>query len=384
MKMKCLPAQSLLLAFLLAACQLLPPPVVAPPQGQQPQPELASATASTKLLDPELGQKLQAALEAAVDSPDSNWPGALLYVTSPALGTWSGAAGLGEVATNTAMRPHDRFRAGSLTKPFIAAVILQLVEEGRLALDDPITKLLPDKITGKLANSEKITVRMLLNHTSGVADFMDLAGPELIAHLGKVWQAEEFIDFAAAEKPSFAPGAAQYYSNTGYILLGMIIEEATGQPWRQELRQRIFEPLKLQNTFLPEPEETTMPGDHAHGYADFGAGVVDATELATASVVGAAGGQSLVTNAADLAQFIDALLAGRLFQKSETLDEMLTFVPFSQDHPLGVVIKGYGLGLMKAALGGGITAIGHGGDTEGGYTFLSTTFPTRGSPSQGL
>ena len=233
------------------------------------------------------------------------------------------------------MRPHDRFRAGSLTKPFIAAVVLQLVEEGRFALDDPITKLLPDQVTGKFANSDQITVRMLLNHTSGLPDFMDLAGPELIAHPDKVWQVEEFLDFAAAQKPSFAPGKSQHYSNTDYLLLGMIIEKATGRPWREEVRQRIFEPLNLKDTLLPAPEETALPGDHAHGYADFGNGLFDATELVTASVVGAAGGQSLITNAPDLARFIEALLAGRLFQKTGTLDEMLTFVKSCGPIPSG-------------------------------------------------
>ena len=178
-----------------------PPPIAAPPQAATPQAqqqqEPASAPAPPKLLDQALGQKLQAALEAAVASPDTKWPGAVLYVRAPGLGAWSGAAGLGEVETKTPMRPHDRFRAGSLTKPFIAAVVLQLVEEGRFALDDPITKLLPDQVTGKFANSDRITVRMLLNHTSGLPDFMNVAGPELIANPDKVWQVEEFLDFAA-------------------------------------------------------------------------------------------------------------------------------------------------------------------------------------------
>lgn len=323
----------------------------------------------------ELGQKLQAALEAAVASPDTAWPGAVLYVNAPGLGSWSGAAGLGELETNTAMRPQDRFRAGSLTKPFIATVVLQLVEEGKFALDDPISTLLPGEVSGKIANSDQITVRMLLNHTSGVADFMNVAGPELIANPSKVWTAQEFLDFAATQEPMFAPGESQYYSNTGYLLLGMIIEEVTGQAWRDEVHQRIFEPLKLENTLLPAPEETALPGDHAHGYTDFGEGVIDATEAVTASVVGAAGGQSLITNAPDLATFLEALLEGKLFQKKETLDEMLTFVPFAANQALSVVVTGYGLGINKIDLGGGLTAIGHSGDTEGGYHGFVYHFP---------
>lgn len=367
---------SSLLVLLLTACQFHP--IVAPQQAgssQNQQQEAASAPVSDQLLDPELGQKLQAALQAAVDSPDTNWPGTVMTVIAPGLGTWNGAAGLGEVATNTLMRPNDKFRAGSLMKPYIATVILQLVEEGHFALDDAITTLLPDGIAAKIPNSDQITLRMLLNHTSGVADFMDLGGPEIFANLSKVWTADEFVDFIATGKPSFAPGTSQYYSNSNYILLGMIIEKATGHTWRQELQARIFEPLQLKDTSLPAPKETTISGDHAHGYADLGNGVVDASDLANASIVGAAGGQSLVTTAPDLARFIDALLAGKLFRKAGTLDEMLNFVPFAPNHPLGVVVKGYGLGIMKAIFGGDLTAIGHGGDTEGGYTSYLFYFP---------
>jgi D-alanyl-D-alanine carboxypeptidase len=340
---------------------------------RQDQP--ASTDAPPKLMDQALGKKLQAALEAAVASPETKWPGALLYVRAPGLGDWSSAAGLGAVETKTPMRPYDRFRAGSLTKPFVAAVVLQLVEEGRFTLDDSITKLLPAQVTGKFADADKITVRMLLNHTSGVADFMNTAGPQLIAHPDKVWNPEELLDFAAAQQPMFAPGEAQYYSNTNYILLGLIIEKATGRTWREELRQRIFEPLNLKDTLLPAPEESALPGDHVHGYADFGNGPFDATELVTASVVGAAGGQSLITNAPDLTRFLDALLAGKLFKKAGTLDQMLTWVKFAPNHPMSVILTDYGLGLQKASFGPDLAAIGHSGDTEGGYSSFVFHFP---------
>jgi len=380
----------LVLVLLLAACQPKPSPTPAP-EPAQPTPALTPAptraqptkapepqeepAAAPVLLDAELGQKLQAILDAAVASPDSKWPGAVLYVSAPGLGAWSGGAGLSEVATNTATRPHDRFRGGSLTKPFIATVVLQLVEEGRFGLDDPISKLLPEGVAGKLPNSDRITVRMLLNQTSGVAEFTDAAAPQEIAHPEKVWTPEEFLDFALAQEPQFAPGEWQRYTNTNYLLLGMIIEKATGRPWRQEVRERIFEPLKLKDTLLPEPEEMAFPGDHLHGYADFGQGPFDATEMVTASVVGAAGGQSLITNAPDLATFIEALQAGKLFKKAGTLEQMLTFVPYGQDQPEAVVVKEYGLGEMKVNYGGDVIGIGHAGDTEGGYHGFVLRFP---------
>jgi D-alanyl-D-alanine carboxypeptidase len=147
----------------------------------------------------------------------------------------------------------------------------------------------------------------------------------------------------------------------------MVIEEATGRTWREEFRERIIEELDLENTVLPEIDDRTIPGDYAHGYSDFGGGVMDATELVTASVVGAAGGQSLVTTPEDLARFMDAALAGELFQQDETLDEMLTWVDWPDGNPLSPYIASYGLGLIKADFGSGIEGVGHSGDTAGGY-----------------
>jgi CubicO group peptidase (beta-lactamase class C family) len=164
-----------------------------------------------KVFDDDLASQLQEMLEAAVKSRATKYPGAVLHVSSPELGTWTGAAGLGEIATNTAMRPNDKFRAGSLTKPFISVITLKLVEEELFALEDTLSELLPESVTGKFPNIDQITLRMLLNHTSGLPDFMELAGPEILAIVlggagvgpnpDKVWKEEEFLDFAAAQKP---------------------------------------------------------------------------------------------------------------------------------------------------------------------------------------
>ena len=241
----------------------------------------------------------------------------------------------------------------------ISVVMLQLVEEGLFSLDDTLPAVLSGSVTRKFANSEQITVRMLLNHTAGLPDFLGLAIGEILANPEKVWKAEEFLDFAATLEPWFAPGEFIGYSNTDYTLLGMIIEEAPGQSWRQEMRKRIIEPLNLENTLLPDPDDVTIPEAHARGYADFGSGVFDATEFVNASVVGAPGGQSMVTTPEDLARFWDAVLAGELFQEAGTLDEMLT----SPDIPLiqnpEELFLGYGLGVMHVDFGSGIEEGAH-------------------------
>ncbi len=326
--------------------------------------------------------QLQIVLEDAVNSPETVFPGALLYVSSPDLGTWSGVAGLGNIETETAMRADDKFRAGSIIKPMIAVVILQLVEEGQFSLDDPMTAVLPESVTTKFAYSDQITVRMLLNHTSGMADCIGPAMNEIIADLAKVWEADEWLDVAAAQEPYFAPGEGWMYSNTDYILLGLVIEQATGRSWRESLRERIIEKLNLENTLLPEPGNLSIHGNYAHGYMDLGAGLVDVTGV-DPSMADAAGGSALVTTTTDLARFLEAVLAGEFFQNTGTLAEMLTFVNIPEgSFPLSGLV-GYGLGMMKFLFPDSIEMIGHSGDTAG---FSSFTFhlPTQGITISGV
>jgi len=241
-----------------------------------------------------------------------------------------------------------------------------------------MTSVLPESVTSKFANSSEITVRMLLNHTGGMPEFLNLAMPHIVADLQKVWQDDEWLDFAAAQEPLFAPGEAQAYSNTDYILLGLIIEQATGQSWREEIRQRIIEPLNLEDTLLPEPGDKSSPPNQAHGYNNLGAGLVDVTEAGVdPSMASASGGQALITTAEDLEQFLKALLEGELFQEAETLDEMQTFVAWPEGNPLSPWIEGYGLGLMKVVYPGGIEAIGHSG-TSADFNALVFYFPDQG------
>jgi D-alanyl-D-alanine carboxypeptidase len=319
----------------------------------------ACAAPPEKTLDDQLARQLQVVLEDAVESPETPFLGALLYVTSPELGTWSNATGLGNIEPDTAMRADDIYPACSIVKIWASVVILQLVEEGQFSLDDPITALLPESVTARFADSDQITVRMLLGHTSGLGNWQDPIYGEAIADPTRVWGTDEILDLAAAQDPSFAPGKGWQYSNNGYFLLHLIIEQATGRSWREEARERVVEPLNLENTALPEPGDTSYPGDYFHSYFFYEGEAIDL------SYTDASVGNELVSTSADLARFLDAVMAGELFQNPETLDEMLTFrsvadIPFDTVPLSGIV--GYGLGMMKFVFPGGIEMFGHTGD----------------------
>lgn len=169
------------------------------------------------------------------------------------------------------MRPDDRFRIAGLTKTYVAAVMLQLAAEGRLGLDDPVARYLP----GLLRDGGRITVRELLNHTSGLADSSELPAIQYAAQNGGTVPAREQIRLANAEPRSLAAGARWQYSNTGYLVAGLLIERLTGQPLGQVLTSRLFRPLHLSaTTFEPQPG---IPAGIAHGYwAGYGIPAADA------------------------------------------------------------------------------------------------------------
>jgi D-alanyl-D-alanine carboxypeptidase len=304
--------------------------------------------------DPGLARRLQRALRDALRDPSTQSPGAILHVQSPKLGRWSGVAGLGRVPPAEPMRRADRFRAGSIVKPFVTVAVLQLVERGRLSLDARLPEVLPASVTGRVANAADITVRMLLGHRAGIPDWDSPAVDEQVARdPAKVWNVGELLDLAAAKPPLFAPGTSFSYSNTDYTLLGLIIERITGRSWRHQVTRRVIRPLRLTRTALPAPGQRSIKGPLAHGYVEIDGRLVDVN--LDPSFAGAAGGYALATTVADLARFLDALLAGRLFRHRATLKQMLTIAPAQGEGGL----VGYGLGIEQRALPGGAELIGH-------------------------
>ena len=329
------------------------------------------ALAAGPRFDPRLARKLQQAMHDYLRDPSIQTPGAVLHVHSPKLGSWTGVAGLGRVAPAELMRRDDRFRAGSIAKPFVAVAVLQLVEEGRLSLDARLPDTLPASVVGRFPDAADITVRMLLGHRSGIPEWDQPALDEQIArHPSKVWKVSEFLDRAAAQPPVFAPGTGFFYSNTDYNLLGLIIERLSGRSWRHEVTRRVIRPLRLSDTYLPSPGHGSIGGAHAHGYHEVDGKRVDLTRV-DPSIAGAAGGGALVTTVGDLGRFVDALLKGRLFRHRATLKQMLAFAP-AQDTG-GVV--GYGLGVEQRVLPGGIELIGHLGTTAGYRAYVGRLRP---------
>jgi D-alanyl-D-alanine carboxypeptidase len=285
----------------------------------------------------------------------------------PGQRAWSGAAGTANLASGAPMRAGDRFRAGSIAKTFVAAATLQLVEEGKFGLDDPLPAVLPASVIARFPGAEQITVRMLLNHTSGLPDYTATPtfDPEVAAHPRRRWTVGEFLDRAAAMPRTGAPGERFGYSNTDYNLLGLVIEHATGTSWRTVVRDRILQPLHLTHTSLPRPGSMPHGRDIAHAYQRVGGKLYDLTDV-DSSMAGAAGGHAVLTTTADLSRFLRGVLGGRVFQKPETLAAMRTFV----DTPVEHGRNGYGLGLERYVLPGGVEMVGHMGTTAGYRAFM--------------
>src|SRR5256885_14289786 len=184
-----------------------------------------------------LGRQMRAVVAAGA-------PGAIVLARDGSR-TLRLAAGVSDRAHGTPMRVSDRFRVGSVTKTFVAAVVLQLVGEGKLSLDDTVEKWVPGLVPG----GDAITVRELLNHTSGIFDYLNdgdstVLRPYLKGDLGHVWTPRALVGVASKHPPHFPPGSGWSYSNTGYIVLGLIAEAATGDSLGAELKRRPFEPLR--------------------------------------------------------------------------------------------------------------------------------------------
>ncbi|OIJ98495.1 peptidase M15 [Streptomyces sp. MUSC 14] len=300
-----------------------------------------------------------AALRSAVTA---GAPGAMARIDDH--GTAYGVTrGLADRSTRRALTTDDRFRIGSVTKTFSAVVLLQLVDEHRLSLDAPVNRYLP-----KLLPDDRITVRHLLSHRSGLYDYTNdmfadsESGFEAVRN--KVFTYRQLVALSLKKPRTNAPGAAYAYSNTNFVVVGMLIEKLTGHSVRTAYENRVFKPLKLRDTFYVHPR-TTIPGRYARGYLTpgrAGAPLIDATAQ-TVSWAQSAG--AIISSTRDLDTFYSALLRGRLLSAAR-LREMEEFSRVDST-------TAYGLGLRRRSLPCGVSVYGHTGIVQGYYTYAFAT-----------
>jgi D-alanyl-D-alanine carboxypeptidase len=312
---------------------------------------------------PAFAARLQPLLEAKMQQ--LHIPGALIYVDDPGQGSWTTALGTSDLATHAPMNVNSYMPIASITKTMTATVILQLVDAGKLRLDDPVGRYQPE-----VPNGAHITIRQLLNMTSGLFSFDEDPGfmQTWQADPGKVWNPQEQLAIAFKHPPYFAPGKEFHYSGTNYILLGLIIEQLTHQPVEEVFQQRIFTPLGMNGSSLPPATSAAIPDPHPQGYM-FGT-LLDLLE--GPKVYAAAGtphdvtswsrsegwtAGAVISTVHDLQIWAKALATGQLLS-SVAHQEQLSFTPQSQD--------GYGLGISNS--GGGF--VGHVGANPGFQSWM--------------
>ncbi|MFH8620624.1 serine hydrolase domain-containing protein [Streptomyces vietnamensis] len=325
---------------------------------------VAVATLAAPALAAPVHHQDHAATQQALDAAVADGvPGAVAQARD-GRDRWTGTAG--------ERNGNDRYRVGSITKTFTATVLLQLQAEGRIDLDDPVEKWLPGVVRGNGHDGSRITVRQLLNHTSGIYSYTSdpafqtkVFGPGFLEHRYDTWTPRQLVDVAMAHKPDFEPGASWNYSNTNFVLAGMVIEKVTGRPYGKAVENRIIKPLKLRATTVPGTR-SAMPEPSSPAYSKLSRDVNDPVHEVSdlnPSIAGAAG--EIISDSRDLQTFYSALLKGRLLTK-EGLKEMTTTVPIAPN-------AGYGLGLMEQKLGCGVEIWGHGGGIHGSTSLAHVT-----------
>ncbi|GGS15019.1 D-alanyl-D-alanine carboxypeptidase [Streptomyces aureoverticillatus] len=289
-------------------------------------------------------------------------------------GVWKAASGVGDLKTGAPRGKNDKFRVGSITKTFVATVLLQMEAEGRLRLDDTVERHLPGLVRGNGNDGREITVRQLLNHTSGLFDYLadkkyarTYLGEGYLKHRYDTLPPEKHVRVALSHEPLFTPGARHSYSNTNYVLAGLIIEKAGGRTYEREVQDRIITPLGLKNTSNPG-NSIHLPRPSSRGYAKLFRSAPDRIDDIT-EMNGSQGWADgdIISTAGDLNRFYRALLRGRLLPPKQ-LKAMKTTVATP-----GSRSTSYGLGISRLKTSCGTTLWGHGGGMVGWLSMAVTT-----------
>lgn len=302
-------------------------------------------------------EQLQAAL---AETANDHGPGVYGLVTQDGRISFEGAVGVADLDRPRPISATDRYRIGSITKMYVAALVLQLVADGALGLDDTVEHRLP----GLVPDGGAITVEMLLRLRSGLPDYIGpLFGdpPTDLSALDRYWPPAQLVAAALTSSGRLSPDSQYRYCNTDYILLGMLIEQATGQRVDAQLWQRIVKPLGLNDTTLPTVDPY-LRGPHAKGYLRSSA---DAPYVEVPSMTPSEGwtAGAIVATARDVAAFLDGLLRGALLPPAY-LARMTHATEYLDEH------RSRGLGIVRYDFGTGDIAYGHHGGTPG-YTCVA-------------
>lgn len=332
--------------------------------------------------DPPVGSGLKriepAAIQAVVDKTvhDLLVPGAVVLLRTPQ-GEFAFASGTTELGTANRPTADTHFRIASVSKTMTSAVILLLAQEGKLALGDPVSKYVPG-----VPNGEDITIANLLKMRSGLYNYTN--APELAEFLdrepAKAWEPRELLAMAFAQPPNAPPDTAYEYNNTNYVLLSLIAEKLEGKPLPAVMHDRLFEPLGLRNTLLPERTSNSLPEPYSHGYlygsssvaltgtppytpeeiASAKAGTLQPTDYTGINHSFAAGAGGVISTANDLATWFQALVGGRVLNAEY---QRIWFDSIQLEDP-GNPNRGYGYGITRQSWGPNTIYL-HGGETPG-------------------
>lgn len=288
-------------------------------------------------------------------------PGVVLLVRTPSEGLWIGAAGKSKIETGDAMLPCHVHHSASVAKMYMGTAAMLLVEEGRLDLDATIDTYLDEALSDRIDNARKATVRQLLNHTSGIRDFVVETKflTDYFNDFFNDYTTRDFLRYVYHKPASFEPGASVAYSNTNFVLLTLIIDRVTGKPHGEFLTERIFKKAGLTQTYYKNEAGYPSPPGLVNSYWDrYGNGQLEnITEVAIHFDDTNVGHDAMLASAHDFAKFIEALMRGEIVSQA-SLDQMMMW-QWAADEELF-----YGLALLRQATAYG-DAIGHGGANLG-------------------
>ncbi|GGV57373.1 peptidase [Streptomyces massasporeus] len=325
----------------------------------------AASPAPPTPLPPLDGTALRAAIHDLEHPPST----AAQLRVGGAAGHWRDTSGVADVRTQRPVTVHDKVRIGSITKVFVATVVLQLVADGRVALDAPVRRVLPGLLPARFA---PVTVAHLLNHTSGLPDHVGIPEPvtaqDVLRHRFDHWTPQEWVATATHGPLKFAPGARQEYRGINYVLAALIIDKVTGRPYGEAVAARILRPLGLAHTVVPG-NDPRIHGRHVHGYLSMAdGGLEDITAYDQSS---ARGEGDMISTTGDLDRLLAALFSGELLPP-ELLRLMFTLPPDDVRMLDGSPAR-YSTGLQQATVNG-VTLWGKTGET---YGYKNAAFSTR-------